>query len=89
MKTEDLVRLEFGRLHAYIGSREIEAPIKNDLVRLDIRQALYERAIQADYNISAYLSQMKLAGKDTTALEQEFNQLRAQCPINFPKEANK
>ncbi len=77
MKTEDLIKLEFGRLRAYIGNRDILAPVKNDLVRTDIYQTLYERAIQTDYNISAYI------------LDEEFNKLRNQYHINFPRTANK
>ncbi len=85
MTRENMIKLEFERMQAYIGRDEILATIKGDLVRQDIYQTLYERAIQADYNISAYLSQMRLTGYDNAVLNEEFNQLIAKCQIKFPR----
>ena len=88
MKNEDLIKLEFERLRTYVSRGEILSHIEGDLVISDIYSTLFEKAVQADYNIAAYISQIRLAGKGTASLEQEFNQLRDQCCILFPRTAH-
>ena len=90
MKTEDLIKLEFGRLQAYIARHDFSRLARNiclynPLVEQDLYTSLHDKALQADYNIAAYLNQMRLSGTDVSALEQKFNQLRDECSIRFPR----
>lgn len=87
MKTEDLIKLEFGRLQAYIARHDFSRLARNynPLVEQDLYTSLRGKAVQADYNIAAYLNQMRLSGTDVSALEQKFNQLRDECDISFPR----
>ncbi|MDO8508425.1 MAG: hypothetical protein Q7S27_01950 [Nanoarchaeota archaeon] len=87
MNNENLVELEFGRLQAYIRREDMLSVVRSigALAEQDIYTCLYEKAIQADYNIAAYISQMKISGNSATTLEERFDQLRSNCNINFPR----